>query len=73
MLTALLLPTVKVGVPPATLVTEPVPQRPFSVALRPFKSSVPLTVTLPAAASVGRAAGAANCNVAALLTVVAPA
>ena len=41
MLEPLLLPTVKMGVPPATVSTVPVPKRPLMAALYVFRSNVP--------------------------------
>ena len=38
---------VKVGVPPATVSTVPLPDRPLMVSFLPFRSNVPLSVTSP--------------------------
>ena len=46
-LVALLPPTVSVDAPPDSLSTVPAPVSPLIVSLKPFRSSVPATATLP--------------------------
>ena len=71
LLVALLLPTVSVGTPPDKLSTVPAPLRPLMVSLKPFRSSVPATATLPLATPSGNTPVAPNLSVP-VVTVVSP-
>ena len=71
-LLALFPPTVSVEVPPATVSTVPAPLSPLIVSLKVFRSSVPVTLTLPLPAPSGITPAAPSLSMPKLLTVVSP-
>ena len=71
LLLALPLPTVSVGVPPDTVSTVPAPVKPLIVSLKPFRSSVPVTLRLPLPTPSGITPAAPSLSVPAA-TVVSP-
>ena len=68
-LVALLLPTVSIGVPPATVSTVPPPDKPLMVSLKVFRSRMPVTLMLPLPLPSGMTLLAPNCNMPALMMV----
>src|SRR5262245_1147067 len=71
-LVALLPPTVNVAEPAAVLSTVPPPDNPLIVSLPPFRSSVPVTLTLPLPTPSGMTPDAPSLSVPALIVVLPP-
>ena len=69
---ASLLPTVSVTAPATVVSTTPAPDRPLIVSLKPFRSSVPATATLPLPAPSGITPAAPSLSMPALTVVLPP-